>query len=260
MYKDILKDVAPDKTPLLTAMGERGEPTGRIHEWNSTSPLVAGHSAAVDGSDTGDTCSNMDVKLTNASQILEGGAASIKWRAEELIIGGNYQKRESTTDALLRMGSVDSYFTEKNVSLGKGGSITGGGNGNSIITVGESRPLTRDLLIDAVRRRWDNSEGSARLLIVAHNTHFHNMEDLFAETSVGAGVYEQDSVELVSSNQCREDAIYLIDVNNLRLVDYVGPTVFDVADLVGGLLDMIVWYTTLEVTNPNAHFAIYDLA
>ncbi len=179
------------------------------------------------------------------------GMQALKRKVEFAILGDNTQKKAGTS-ALRRMGSLSSYFTAHNVSLGKGGTIEGNGNGHSVIKAGEPRELTKDLFYDALFERWKNMRGCGTLLVIASPRH-HGLLSRYLPRFHG----KEYTFRLVSSRQAPDNVIYIIDPLYLQLVNFERPLARKLLDDVIIYCTVFSWKTTLEVLNPDAHYAIY---
>ena len=130
------------------------------------------------------------------------------------------------------MTQLDSFLTEKNVSLGEGGSITGGGDGYSVIKAGEPRPFTKELLKESLRRRCQiGGSCSDTLLMLAPDSAYASLLRVY----MAAGSdYASNGGEIEEFHGVPEGTVYLIATTEIRSGEWR-------------------WKT------PNAHFAIRDL-
>lgn len=304
----IVYDASPVDTPLLSAM-ERETATARTHEWVTDRLEATGTNAHIEGDETANTAIAARKTLNNSTQIFkkvvnvsgsqqvaakEGGIQdemayqtmrrikAIKRDVEFAMIGANNAKVDGAVGTAREMGSLDSYFVAAQVSVSTAGTastITGAGNGNSVITkTGTNRALTESMFQSALLARWTASEKTDNLMAVSGasqkskisgfgtnanssvNTRFVTASEKQLVQAVDVYAADWGTVSLIPSRQCEANKVFLVDPEYLCNADFREPMVEDLAKNGDYVRKHVIWETTLVVKDPNAHYMIQDLS
>ena len=233
---DILYDVSPTETPVLTGMG-RTKATATNHEWLQDALAAAAANAALEGgdmvgSDPADRarCSNYTQILTKNSVVpgtqeavdKGGGIKSemayqmarrireIKRDAEFMIVGQTIAKGAGSESAARVAGSLDSYL-KTNMQLAASGSSTLTGNGVDVSDyAGANRAIDETIFKEALSDIWDNSSGNDSLTAIVPSatkkviSGFTGADERFAST---------DDKKLVNTID-----VYVGDFQTVRIV------------------------------------------
>jgi hypothetical protein len=194
---DVIYRVAPEKTPLFSALG-KGKAKARYHEWQTESLRAAsGDNANVEGNDVGSLdAPNRTARIGNYCQLFDetGGvsgtqeAVDMAGRASEMarqktlkgleirrdveaaIIRNGASRNESGADARLTAGAL--AFIETNDSVGSTGASGGFSSGIvAAATNGTQRTFTEALLKTVLASRFDESGDSNDLVAFMSSAH-----------------------------------------------------------------------------------------
>lgn len=294
---DIIFDVSPTETPLLSAI-KKVKAKGTYHEWQTDSLTAASATnAAIEGDEASFSTPTATTRLGNYTQILtknaivtgtqesvdKAGRSSemayqierrmkeIKRDAEASMFGaaviGNPKVAGNDTTAR-EMGSIETYMTS-NVSFGTGGAVATG-DGSDAMTAGTDRAFSETLLTTVLESCFDNGGNPSILAVSATNkgvvsgfagsgqTRYVNSDDKTLRTAID--VYEGDfhKLKVVACRQLVGDNVFCIDPEYLACADLRPAFTEDLAKTGDAWKKQIIWETTLEVCNEAAHGLIAD--
>tara|TARA_R110000744_G_C19370310_1_gene562419 strand:+ start:5927 stop:6895 length:969 start_codon:yes stop_codon:yes gene_type:complete len=294
---DVLKDVSPTETPFLTACGS-SKATATSHDWLTDELEDAADNAHVEGDDAAPAAATSRQRLSNYTQIfkkhavvtgtqekvLKGGGVksemayqvarrlkALKKDAERAAVGVANIKVAGSDTVAREMGSFQSYMTAK--SFQGGATFTAPtGNGVDLGTAGTARPLTEVLLKTGLQALWENSGGNENILALCGS---HNRGVISTFTSSSTRYVTTDDKKLVASIDVYDgdfhtvtvtpdrfsdpSSLFLIDPEYVKMADLRPVFTKDLATLGDSTRKEIVWETTFEMCNPDAHMQIAGL-
>lgn len=294
---DVIFDVSPTDTPILTAI-KKGNATNTYHEWQTdTLEAPSATNAHIEGDETSFNTPTATTRLGNYTQILkkdvivsgtqENGVnhagfkslmayklerkmKEIKKDAEKSMFGaavvGNL--RVAGDDSTAReMGSIET-FLNANVSVGSGGAAATG-DGTDIMTAGTDRDFSEALLTTVLESCYDNGGDPSILAVSSTNkgvastftgnsTRYQTNDNkkLVAAVDVYEGDFHQ--LKIVPCRQLTGDNVFALDPNYLACADLRPAFSEDLAKTGDAWKKHIVWETTLEVCNGDAHGLVAD--
>jgi hypothetical protein len=295
---DIIFDVSPTETPILTAI-KKGKAKNTLHEYQTDALASAAANAAIEGDDnTAANAVTATTRLTNQTQILKKGVVvsgtqekgmdhagvksemayqearrmkEIKLDCEFAILDngialGNAAVAGSASTAR-EMGSLSTYITS-NVSLGSGGAVSSG-DGSDLLTAGTDRDLSEALLTTVLSSAWNNGGDPSMLAVSATNkgkvSDFSGGSTRYIDTDTKQLVHSIDvyvgdfhTLKVVPCRQLVGDNVYAIDPSYLSLAELRPLQSYDLAKTGDNFKREMVWEATLEVCNEKAHGMICD--
>ena len=241
---DVIARVAPEKTPVLSAIGS-GKADGSKHEWQTEDlDSVDGDNKHLDGDDTAADAANLTTRLDNQCQIMKK-APAVSGRTEavkkagrksemarqvklkslslkrdmEARITGNYSKVAGTNSVPGECAGMEAWLTS-NVSRGTGGASNAQG---TAATDGTQRPFTEDLLVSVLESCHSNGAqpnmifagiknkgkfnafaGRAQTVVNAENTKTVHGSVSFYESDIGM-------LKIVPNQHMRDRSVLVID-------------------------------------------------
>ena len=195
---DMIWDVSPSETPLLSAM-KKTKATGTNHTWQEDSLGVAAANAHVEGDDANPADPAATTLLSNYTQIFKKHAVvsgtqeavdkagrksemafqvakrmkEIKLDIEYSMFGngvangiGNAKAAGNNTTAR-ESGSIETFLTS-NVSVGATGAASAG-NGTGVMTTGTDRDLSEAIIASALETAYTNGADPKLLAVSAVN-------------------------------------------------------------------------------------------
>ena len=294
---DLINDVSPAETPLLSMMG-RSKATSTKHEFLTDSLSAAADNKSLEGGDATGVAATARARLSNYCQILtktpvvtdvqeavaKAGVKSemayqmsrrmqeIKKDLEYAIIGISNAKVAGNTTTAPEMGSLDSYMKTNNVVVSPSTTPTGDGSNVSDFA-GSDTAFTEAIMNTALTNLYTNSGGASAVNFVCTVgqkkifSTFVGNATRFVDTSgdkklvAAVDIYVGDfhTVKAVTSRQAATGRGYIIDPEYLKLAELQKIHSFDLAKNGPALRKQIVWTCTLEVCNEKAHAMIGDL-
>ncbi len=246
---DIIFDVSPDETPILSAM-KKSKASNTLHEWQTDALAAAAANAAIEGDDASAAEITATTRLNNQTQIIEksivisgtqekgmnnAGRASelayqtaralknIKLDAEFAMLDngiangvGNAKVAGNATTAR-EMASLGTYLIS-NTSHGTNGAVATG-DGSDLITTGTDRDLD-EAHLTAILSSCYTSGGNPSLLAVSAT----NKGRVSGFTGGGTRYVDTDDKKLVNSID-----VYVGDFHTLKVVpcrQLVGDNVY----------------------------------
>jgi len=294
---DVLFDVSPTETPMITAM-KKNKATATHHDWLTDKLEDAATNANIEGDDAAPVDAAPRVRLGNYTQIMKkhavvtgtqetvlkgGGIKSemayqvarrlkaMKRDAEKAIIGVATAKVAGDDATARKLGSFQSYMAGSSFQGGVG-AVAPTGNGVDVGTVGTARPLTETIFKAGLQQLWDQSGGNENILAIvgAHNrtvisgftgsaTRYVSTEDKKLVASID--VYDGDfhTVTVTPDRFSDPTSCFLVDPEYVALSDLRPVSTKDLAVLGDSTRKEIVWEFTLEVCNPLAHIQLAAL-
>ena len=296
---DVLFDVSPTETPFIT-LAKKGKSTGTNHEWLIDELEEADENAHVEGDDAAPEDAAPRDRLGNYTQIfkkhavvtgtqekvLKGGGVksemayqvarrmkAMKRDAESAMIGTvNGAKVPGNKSTARKMGNFQSYLAGSSFQ-GGAGFIAPSGNGANTGTAGTARPLTEDLLKEGLAQLWTQSGGNENVnaIVGAYNrgiiSNFTAASTRYVTTAdkklvASIDVYDGDfhTVTVTPDRFSDPASLFLVDREYVSVADLRPANTKDLAVLGDSTRKEIVWETTLEVCNPQAHLMIAALS
>ncbi len=294
---DMLYQISPLETPVCTLAGKTSKATATNHEWLTDELEAVAANAAVEGDAETGTQAAPRNRLGNYTQILTksmnvtgsqekvlkgGGVKSemayqtaqrmkaIKRDMEHAVVGVSNAKVAGNATTAREMGSLDSYIVTN--FLAASGSSTPTGNGVDVSDfAGTDRALTQDIFDDALETLWNSSSTTSVTAIVGKTdkgviSGFTNRStrrtDSDDKTMVSAiDFYDGDFqfVTIKADRFLKANLLYLIDPEYIGISDMRALHTKNLATVGDAESKMLIWETTLETKNPDAHVCLADL-
>lgn len=294
---DIINDVSPAETPLLTMMG-RTKATSTKHEFLVDALAAAADNKALEGGDATGVAAAARTRRDNYCQILtktpvvsgtqesvdKAGIKSemayqmarrmkeIKKDLEYAMIGQSNVKVAGNTTTAREMASLDAYMVTNNVVVSPSTAPTGDGTDVSDFA-GTNTAFTEAILNTALTNLYTNSGGASAVNLLCTSgqkkvfSTFVGNATRFVDSSgdkklvAAVDIYVGDfhTVKAVTSRQAATGRAYLIDPEYLKLAELRKIHSFDLAKNGDSVRKQILWECTLEVSNEKAHAMIGDL-
>ena len=294
---DVLWDITPTETPFLTAC-KKMKSTATAHDWLTDALDDTASNAHIEGDDAAPAAASDRARLSNYTQIfkkhavvtgtqervLKGGGVksemayqvarrmkAIKRDAEAACVGTPNVKVGGSDTVAREMGSFETYMTD--VTYFGGGSFAAPtGNGVDVGTAGTARDLDESILKAGLQALWTTSGGNENILALcgAHNrgvistftsssTRYVTTDDRKLVASID--VYDGDfhTVTVTPDRFSDPASLFLIDTEYVGIADLRSVSSKDLAVLGDSTRKEIVWETTLEMCNPEAHVQIAGL-
>lgn len=293
---DIIADVSPTETPLLSMMG-RSTAKATTHEWLTDTLTAAADNKHLEGGDATGVDPAARVRLNNYCQILSKNSVvpgtqeavdkagmksemayqmarrmkEIKRDLEFAMIGQSNVKVAGSESVAREMGSLDSYlFT--NIQL-VSPSTTPTGNGVDVSDrAGTNAALTQTIVEAALQDIFTNSGGNTELNMLvtaaskgvvstftASSTRNVTTDDKKLVASIDVFVGDFHTVRVIPDRYLLAGDAYIIDPEYIKLAELRKIHSFDLAKNGDAIRKQIIWECTLEVCNEKAHSFITDL-
>ena len=295
---DMIWDLSPTETPGVSAMGKT-RATATSHDWLTDVLADAGQNATIEGADAVAVRPASRVRLNNYTQILQK-TASVSGTQERVLKGGGiksemaYQiarrmkemKRDleyivygaanskvAGAEATAReMGSFVSYIVDG--FSGGAGAVAPTGNGVlGSYAAGTPRAFDETILTTALEGLWNRSGGNENLIAImgsaqrgvfssftGADTRYVTTDDRKLVASID--VYDGDfhTVTATPDRFCDPSVVFIQDSEYVRMADLRPIQSYDLAKIGDSVRKQIVWETTLEMCNPDAHAVIAALS
>ncbi len=291
---DVLFDVSPTETPFITA-AKKGSATATAHDWLIDELEDPADNAHIEGDDASPVAAAPRSRLSNYTQIFKkhavvtgtqekvmkgGGIKSemayqvarrmkaMKRDAERAFIGISNPKVAGNDSTPRELGSFETYMTS-DTYFGGSGFAAPSGNGVDSATAGTDRALTEDIFKDALSSLWTTSGANENVQAIC-GSHVRGVISDF--TSAATRYVTTDDKKLVASIDVYDGDFHTVTITPDRFSDQSVCTILDseyvsINDLrPANTKDLavtgdstrkeIVWETTLEVCNPDAHVMI----
>lgn len=294
---DVLFDVSPTETPVLTAC-KKHKATATSHDWLTDELEDAADNAHIEGDDADPQSATPRKRLANYTQIfkkhavvtgtqervLKGGGIksemayqvarrmkAMKKDAERAIVGVANVKVAGDDTTAREMGSFQTYMTDKSF-LGGTGATAPTGNSVDAGAKGTERALTETIFKNGLQKLWDNSGGNENILGVC-GSHVRGVISTFTSSSTrhvttddrklvaSIDVYDGDfhTVTVTPDRFSDANSLFLIDPEFIAIADLRPISTKDLAVTGDSTRKELVWETTLEMCNPDAHMQITGL-
>lgn len=293
---DLIYNIDPTETPLMSMIAGKGKASSVYHEWQ-TQALAAVNSSNqhIEGDVYTRVAATPTVRVGNRCQIFKipfgvsGTQEAIRkyGRKSEIAyqtaLKGKELKRDiesrlcsnnasvtGNASTARQLGGLESWLTS-NVSRGSGGSNGGFSGGNTAAaTDGTQRTFTEALMKAALKSAWDNGGQPDTALMgsfckqsfsafAGNATRFKEAEDRKLVASIS--VYESDfgKIKAVPSRFCRSRTVSLLQ-SDMVSVDYLRPIKVEPLAKIADSEDFeYVAELTLKVHNQAAHAVVADL-
>lgn len=294
---DIIKDVSPVETPVLTMMGTN-KATGVNHEWLVDTLANAADNKHIEGNDAaavdaasrtrrGNYCQifkKWAVVTGTQEKVLKAGVKSemayqlarrlreIKRDGELAVVGQANAKVAGDDSTAREMGSLPAYLKTNN-QVASGSSVpTGDGTDVSDYT-GVNRAISETILKAGLQSLFTNSGGNSSLNMVVSATHkglisaftgsatrYVTTEDKKLVASVDVYVGDFHTVRIMPDRHIAAEHAFILDPEYLKMSELRPVHSYDLAVLGDSKRKEIVWEWTLEVCDERAHCMIADLS
>lgn len=293
---DIIFDVSPTETPLLTMMGKK-KATAVKHEWLKDVLAAAADNKNIEGSDATGEAASARSRIDNYCQILDktpvvtGTQESVdsagiksemayqvarrmremKRDMEFAFVGQTNVKVAGSTSVEREMASLDAYMVTNNQLAGGSSAPTGDGTDVSDYA-GANRALTETILKAGLQSLYTNSGGNmeVNMLVTAAQkgvvsaftgsaTRYVTTEDKKLVASIDVYVGDFHTVRLVPDRYLKTGNSFIIDPEYIKLAQLRTLRSYDLAKTGDSIRKQLIWEATLEVCNEAAHVLIGDL-
>lgn len=294
---DVLFDVSPTETPVLTAC-KKLKSTATGHDWLTDELEDAADNAHVEGDNAAPAKAASRQRLANFTQIfkkhavvsgtqekvLKGGGIksemayqvarrmkAMKKDAERSIVGVANVKVAGDDTTARELGSFESYMTS-DTYFGGTGFVAPTGNSVDVGTPGTGRALDEVIFKAALANLWETSGGNENILGVC-GSHVRGVISTFTSSSTryvttddkklvaSIDVYDGDfhTVTVTPDRFSDASSLFLIDPEFIGIADLRPISTKDLAVLGDSTRKELIWETTLEMCNPDAHVQIAGL-
>lgn len=293
---DILYDISPTETPVVT-LASKGKATATNHEWLTDALEAVAANAAVEGDVATTAQTDARTRLGNYTQILtksqavtgtqekvnKGGGVkgemayqmaqrmrAIKRDMEYAIVGVSNAKAAGSATVAREMGSLDSYISTN--FFGAAGSSTPTGDGTDVSDfAGVDRALTQDILDAALQDLWaENASTDISAIVGAsdkgiistftnRSTRRTDSDDKVMVSAIDFYDGDFQFVRIKADRFIKPGLMYLIDPDYIGISDLRPLHQKKLATTGDAETKMLIWETTLQVKNPDAHGVIADL-
>ena len=291
---DIIFDISPTETPVLTAI-PKSKATGTKHEWQTDSLAAAsGSNAVIEGDDATTDASTATTRVFNYCQIsdkvpritgtqevvdkagrrsemafqLEKRMKEIKRDVETSLLQNVASAAGNDTSARTSGGLQSWVVTNQNIASD---ATAATGDGTDAHTDGTARALTEAMYEEVLAAAW-TSGGSPSLGVCnafqkrkvaafsGNATSFEKREDRKIYNTVD--IYLDplgNEIRMVPDRFCPTDVVYFIDPEYLKFATCRDFRTWDLAKTGDSERKQILVEYTLEVCNEAAHGIITDL-
>jgi hypothetical protein len=296
---DMLFDVSPTETPFITATkkgsatGTAHDWLTDVLETEAANLHIEGDDATpVDAASRVRLSNYTQILKKHAvvsgtqEKVLKGGGVksemayqvarrlkAMKRDAESTMVGTNGVAKAAGNDTTARaLGAFESYMTSASMTGGITTFAAPAGNGADLHTAGVLRGITEPILKTALETLWNNSGGNENILAIvgshvrgvisgfnASSTRYVTTDDkkLVASIDVYDGDYH--TVTVTPDRYSDPSSCFLVDPEYAQVADLRSVSTKDLAVTGDSTRKEIVWETTLEICNPEAHIQIAAL-
>lgn len=292
---DIIYDISPTQTPVLTMIGKT-KATGTKHEWqkhsltaaSSTNFVIEGDDATTDAS-TATTrifnyCAISDkVALVSGTQEavnsagrrsemgfqMENRMKELKRDVEKIILENNAEV--AGTDTLARECSGLQAWVKTNTNIAADATAATG-DGTDAHSDGTARAVTESMVEGVLASCWDNGgEPTYGIMNSFQKRKFANFSgnstrnvDASSKKLINSvDVYIDplgSEIQIVPDHFAPTDVMYFIDPEKLKFATLRDFATSDLAKTGDSMRKQIIVEYTLEVCNEAAHGGVYDLS
>ena len=292
---DIIYDVSPVETPVLSNM-PRGKATSTKHEWLTRALAAAsGSNAVLEGDDATTDAANSNTRIYNYCQISDkvarvtGTQEAVDKAGMRSVLAREMEdkmkelKRDVETTLLQNVAYVAggdttarkvaglSCYVKTNIDKASDGTAAAG-TGADIYTTGTARALLETQVEAALALIWTNSAPSSLtgVMNAFQKRKFAPFSGSSTKTQDGAKTKVVNNVEiyvdplgtevkLVPCRQAPTSSIFFVDMEYLKFCTLRNFHTTDLAKTGDSERKQILVEYTMEVSNEKAHGAVYDL-
>lgn len=292
---DIIYDVSPAETPILSAI-PKGKATATKHEWLTRSLAAAtGNNFVIEGDDATNDAANANVRVFNYTGLSDKVAvvsttqeavskAGMKSNmAREMEDKMKEIKRDVETamlqnvayvagnDTLARKVAGLQTYVKTNTSIASD-STASTGNGSDAHTDGTPRALQESFVESVLASAWSNGGNPTMGVLNAFQKRkFASFSGSSTKMSDGdkkkvvnsVDIYIDplgNEVRLVPCRQCPTDVVFFVDPEYFKFCTLQNFKTEELAKVGHSERKMISVEWTTEVCNEKAHAGIYDLS
>lgn len=298
---DIISNIAPFDTPIMTVLGTGSAPLQPHFEWSTDDLAAAGENAKVEGADAVDDEITDAVRLDNYTQIsskvvkvtgtsnatsqygkskefayqLAKKGKELKKDMEKAIAGIHQVKSAGSKSAARKTGSLSSYI-HNNAVLGDDTALaTTPQDGTVVPNVTSTSALTEDMFQNAIENAWNaGGEPSKAYMPSSIKKGVSNFftgraddvrtqaESTTANVVVDFYVSDFGTIEMYPCRTDRflDDTIFILDPSQASVRYLRNFQSTPLAKTGDAERQMLLAEYGLEVTNPDAHAAIYGVS
>lgn len=294
---DVIHDVTPTETPMMSAIG-KGTASNTFHEWQTDALAAASASnAVIEGDDPANDSITATVRLGNYTQLSDKviqvsstqRAANNAGRGDELSYQLMKRSKELKRDiestitsnnasaagaaGVARTSAGFEAWIQTNDSRGAGGANTAYSGGiQAAATDGTQRVFTETLLKDVLQLCWENGGDPSMVMVGAFNkkqmSGFVGIADQVRDTGnkratiVGAAdVYVSDfgQLDIIANRFSRSRSALVVDPSMWKLCYYQRFKTEDLAKTGHADRKMLSVEYTLEACNEKGSGCVSDL-
>jgi hypothetical protein len=286
---DVVYDISPTKTPLLSAL-PRAKAEAVLHEWTTHALAAAAANEKIEGDDGTIDAATAKTRLNNRTAISNkvAGVTRTQQRvskvgmmdalAEEVGYKVSEIKRDMELMLTANTAKVAGNDTTARKSAGLPTWILNGsgagadptGDGSDTATNGTQRAFTEALLLDGSQDAYDDGGNPSLLIVGSFNKRVasgfagnqtRNTDASDKKLINSISVYEDDfnTLKVVADRFSLSRNAYGIDTEYAKIAYLRSFEQWDLAVTGSAMRKQIEAEWTLEVCNPDAHFIIRDL-
>jgi len=274
---DIVTNITPTKTPILSLIGKTTAKS-TYHEWVEEELSTPGANAQVEGADFTLADPPARVRKGNYTQIFAKAYGVSGTQQAVAKAGIRNELAHVLTIALKELARDVEYAIINNTSASAGSDTTPRRMGgipyfvttNVLDNGGTARPLTEDLLNDALQEAWEKGgepdivvcSGKNKRTISGFTASVQRTIDADSKRLIASvDIYESDFglVRIVADRLMPDDQVFILDKSYLK-VAYLRPfKQIELAQTGDAVKKAVVGELTLEVRAEKAHAIIKDI-
>lgn len=297
---DVIYNIAPSDTPVLTAIGSTSADSTK-HEWQTDDLAKAKDNAQVEGFEAEIEASSPTKRVHNYTQIFSktvavsntqetvnkaGRSSEMAYQTAkrmkemkldmELAILSNTASNAGNAATARRLGGLPAWIAS-NISFGSGGAA--GADGSTAFTAGTARQLTEDMLTDVLTKGYENGAKMSKIFVAPA------MKGFISKTFGGTGskvtayrqeqsktagvvveVYQSDfgTLDIVPNRVMAadglKDKIFILDPAYASVAWLRNISRKPLAETGDNKKALMVAEMTLKVNNEKAHGMIADVS
>ena len=296
---DVIYNIAPSDTPVLTAIGSTSADSTK-HEWQTDDLAKAKDNAQVEGFEAEIEASSPTKRVHNYTQIFSktvavsntqesvnkaGRSSEMAYQTAkrmkemkldmELAILSNTASNAGNANTPRRLGGFPAWIAS-NINFGEGGAA--GADGSTAFTPGTARELSEDMLTDVLTKGYENGAKMSKIFVAPAMKGF--ISKTFGGTGAKVTTYRQEQsktagvvVEVYQSDfglldivpnrvmaaDGLEDKVFVIDPAYASVAWLRRVTRKPLAETGDNKKALMVAEVTLKVNNEKAHGMIADV-
>jgi hypothetical protein len=286
---DIIYRISPTDTPLLN-MASKAKATNTLHEWQTQDLATAAANAQVEGDDATAVAATPTVRLSNRTQIsAKTASVSGSQQASDGAGRKNEMAYQMSLKSLELKRDMEFGLTQNNVTataprqsrglLGwvvdntskDAGTTLASYTGNTAQTDGSTRAFTEAQMKSVLQLQWTAGGKPDVIMLGAaakqtfstftgNATRMDKSEDtkLFAAIDVYASDFGE--IKAVPNRFQRTRDVFILQMDMLAVAYFRPFATVDLAKTGDADRKQIICEYCLEVRNPKAHGAVYDIA